>query len=205
MPIFGRRNNPPVYSDYRAYKPLLREDFRNLCAYCLLHEGDELGGGYQHFQIDHFRPVKSFPLLSAAYGNLYYSCRWCNNAKSDTWPSDEQARSGYQFVDPCVEDFYKDHAAVDRTTGKLTSLTKAGHYTIREVRLNRAVFSTLRRRRIQVQQQIDAIAIRLSELKKERSPRHELIAALEENMLLLAERFINPKIPYEATDLLVEE
>lgn len=205
MPIFQRRSNPPALQDYRGYKPLLREDFRNLCAYCLLHEGDELGGGYQHFQIDHFRPIKSFPRLIAEYQNLYYSCRWCNNAKSDTWPTFKQTQKGYRFVDPCAEDFYRQHAIVDIETGKLRSLSEPGYYTLREIRLNRSIFVELRRRRFRAQEQINSISIRLSELKKQQSPPVELIAALEENMLHLTERYINPKVPYEAADLLTEE
>src|SRR5438128_1356396 len=114
MPIFCRRPDPPSYSNYRLYKPILREDFRNRCGYCLLHEGDEMGGGFQHFHIDHFRPRKTFPGLISTYANLYYACRWCNGAKSETWPSTEEQRLGFGFVDPCVEDLYTTHAKVDR-------------------------------------------------------------------------------------------
>ncbi len=206
MPTFQRRVNPPIYADYKEYKPLLREDFRHLCAYCLLHEGQEkLGGGFQNFQIDHFRPVKTFPALIAVYDNLYYACRWCNRAKWQTWPSEEQQASQYRFVDPCAEDLYKDHARLIASTGKLEPISRPGDYTIREIKLNRKIFNDLRRNRIVAQEEIQLTKIKLSRLKRDRAPQAELIAALEENISTLEERYINPKVPYEPADLLVEK
>ena len=94
-------NGEPILQITRtteAYKLLLREDFKYMCAYCLLHEGQEqLGGGFQYFQIDHFRPVKFFPALINVYDNLYYACHWCNQAKSDTWPSETAAGRSVQI------------------------------------------------------------------------------------------------------------
>jgi hypothetical protein len=204
MPIFQHRSNPPSYSDYRSYKPLLRQDFANLCAYCLLHEGDEGAGGFHAFQIDHFRPVEHFPQLEVVYDNLYYCCHWCNRAKWDTWPSAEEETKQFRFVDPCIEDFYKNHARLNASTGKLDPLSNPGDYTIREIRLNRGVFNKLRRKRIVAQEQIQQIKIRVSKLKSETRPKLELISALEHRIRLLDERYVNPKVPYEPPDLLVE-
>src|SRR2546429_155966 len=148
MPIFQRRIDPPIYADYRAYKQILRQDFKHRCAYCLLHEGDEYGAGFHNFQIDHFRPRFLFPQLEATYTNLYYACRWCNGAKSETWPSNEQANQSYRFVDPCLEDLYQDHARLDAATGKLLPKSNPGIFTVREIRLNRKMFTELRLRRI---------------------------------------------------------
>src|SRR5437879_2084972 len=117
MPIFHRRADPPQESNYRRYKQALREDFEYRCAYCLLHEGDPYGGGFRHFQIDHFRPRIKFPELTNTYSNLYYSCAWCNGAKSQKWPSDVEHTHGFVFVDPCVEDLYATHAKLDPSTG----------------------------------------------------------------------------------------
>jgi len=205
MPIFHRRPNPPIYADYRKYKPLLREDFKYLCAYCLLHEGQEqLGGGFQNFQIDHFRPVKLFPDLIRVYDNLCYACRWCNRAKWQTWPSEEQQASDHRFVDPCAEDLYKDHARLIADTGKLEPISPAGDYTIREINLNRKIFKDLRRNRIVAQEQIEQTKIKLARLKRDATPQAELIEALERRIETLEERYINPKVPYEMADLLVE-
>ncbi len=205
MPIFQRRPNPPIYTDYRAYKPLLREDFKHLCAYCLLHEGQEgLGGGYQSFQIDHFRPVKVFPDLIAVYNNLCYACRWCNRAKWQTWPSEEQEASQYRFVDPCAEDLYKEHARLIAETGKLEPTSRPGDYTIRQIKLNRKIFKELRRKRIAAQEEIQQIKIKIARLKRDAAPQPQLFAALEERIETLEDRYINPKVPYEPADLLVE-
>jgi hypothetical protein len=206
MPIFHRRPDPPIYADYKLYKQILREDFQHRCAYCLLHEGQEkLGGGFHSFQIDHFRPVKLFPYLVATYDNLYYACHWCNRAKWQTWPSEQQQAAQYRFVDPCAEDLYKDHARLIPSTGKLEPLTRPGDYSIREIRLNRKVFNDLRRDRIAAQEEIQQTRIKISRLKRVRAPQAELIAALETNIKALEERHINPKVPYEQADLLVQK
>jgi hypothetical protein len=169
-----------------------------------LHEGDEGAGGFHAFHIDHFRPAEHFPHLELVYTNLYYSCHWCNRAKWDTWPSAAEEARGFTFADPCVEDFYKAHARLDASTGELEPLTTAGNYTIREIRLNRRIFKKLRRKRIIAQEQIQQTRIRLNQLKAEAQPKRELIAALEHRIRLLDERYVNPKVPYEPPDLLVE-
>ena len=205
MPIFQRRSNPPSYASYRAYKPLLREDFKYMCAYCLLHEGQEqLGGGFQYFQIDHFRPVKLFPALINVYDNLYYACHWCNRAKSETWPSEQQQVDQYRFVDPCAEDLYKEHVRLIPDTGKLEPKSRAGDYTIREIQLNRKIFQHLRRKRVAAQEEIEQIKIKIARLKRDAAPQVELIDVLQQRIEDLEERYINPKVPYEKSDLLVE-
>ncbi len=172
-----------------------------MCAYCLLQEGAPITGGYQSFQIDHFRPVAKFPRLIRDYWNLYYCCHWCNNAKSDTWPNNDQAKRGYRFVDPCVDDFYGKHARLD-VSGRLEALTTAGDFTIREILLNRKIFRDLRSRRAAAQMTIERIKLRLRQLAAEKEPRAELIAALEDQLNTLSSS-INPKVPYEPDDLLV--
>jgi hypothetical protein len=168
MPIFKRRSHPPVYGNYKQYKPLLREEFNYRCAYCLLHEGQEgLGGGFHNFQIDHFRPVQTFPALVSVYANLYYACRWCNRAKWRTWPTEEQQASSFRFVDPCAEDLYKDHARLIATTGELKPTSPPGDYTIREIQLNRGIFKGLRRRRVIAQEEIQQTRIKIDRLKRD--------------------------------------
>jgi hypothetical protein len=205
MGIFRRRPDPPAYSDYRRYKPLLREDFEHRCAYCLLHEGGEIGGGFQNFHIDHFRPRSKFGDLISIYSNLYYACRWCNGAKSETWPSTQEEQLGFGFVDPCVEDLYAKHARLDPSTGRLEPTSKPGKYTIREIQLNRRKFNELRKSRIEAEEIIQSTQARISRLERERNPKTELISVLKEKVALLAEKYINPKVPYELDDLLVEK
>ncbi len=205
MPIFRRRADPPPESNYRQYKQLLREDFDCRCAYCLLHEGDTYGGGFHNFQIDHFRPRTKFRELINTYSNLYYSCRWCNRAKDETWPSDEEQQRGFAFVDPCVEDLYTTHSKLNPNTGKLTARSKPGEYTIREIRLNRRMFKKLRKERIEAQEIIQSTQTRISRLEAQRHPKLELISSLKDKVTQLTEKYINPKVPYEATDLLVDK
>lgn len=203
--IFKRQPNPPNYADYRLYKPLLRIDFEHRCAYCILHEGDESAGGFHSFHIDHFQPRSIFPTLLTTYSNLCYACRWCNNAKSDTWPTETEQQGGYGFVDPCKEDLYRKHSRLDATSGQLVGTTKPGEYTIREIRLNREMFKKLRRLRIEAHAKMEQTRRRIARLEQEQDPKHELIAELKEKIVLLSEKYINPKIPYEPEGLLVSD
>jgi hypothetical protein len=172
----------------------------------LLHEGQEgLGGGFHNFQIDHFRPRKLFPELINEYDNLCYACHFCNRAKWETWPSNEQLARGYRFVDPCAEDLYKEHARLIVDSGELEPTSPAGDYTIKEIRLNRQVFKDLRLKRIAAQEDIEQINIKIARLKREAAPQLELIEALQKRIETLQERYINPKVPYEPADLLVQE
>ena len=205
MPIFHRRPDPPAETNYQRYKQALREDFKYRCAYCILHEGDLFGGGFHNFQIDHFKPRDTFPALVNEYSNLYYACRWCNRAKDDTWPSDEEQRGGFVFVDPCVEDLYTTHAQLDPTTGKLDPRTNAGDFTITEIRLNRRMFNQLRKKRVEAQDEIETTRARILRLETEQQPPAGTIASLKEKIAQLDEKYINPKVPYERIDLLVDD
>src|SRR5262249_39905090 len=203
MPIFQRRSDPPQKSNYRDYKPILREDFQYRCAYCLLHEGDPYGGGLRHFQIDHFRPRVKFPLLLTTYSNLYYCCAWCNRNKGQKWPTDDQQQRGFSFVDPCAEDLYETHAKLE-SDGGLTSHSSAGDYTIREIRLNSRMLKRLRRNRIEAQERVQTTQARISQLEAEQEPQAELISELKDKIVQLTEKYINPKVPYEQPDSLVD-
>ncbi len=61
--IFHRSRPPRNYSDYTLFRPLLRQDFRYRCAYCLRHE--YFLGGEAGCCIDHYRPVNG-PYARAA-------------------------------------------------------------------------------------------------------------------------------------------
>ena|SRR6185436_12614401 len=104
MAIFSRRIPPPEPQDhYSKYRPLVREDFTECCAYCLLHE--LLAGGENNFQLDHFRPksLAIFANFVEDFYNLYYACSVCNRYKSNSWPRPELEALGYGFVDFCAE------------------------------------------------------------------------------------------------------
>ena len=116
------------------------------------------------------------------YDNLYYACHWCNQAKSDTWPSEKQQVDQYRFVGPCVEDLYKEHARLIPETGKPEPKSRVGDYTIREIQLNREIFNRLRRKRVAAQEEIEQTKIKIARLKRDAAPQVELIEVLEKRI-----------------------
>lgn len=99
--------------NYSKHKPDLQEDFNYCCGYC----GSFDGFGYTktYFEIDHFVP-KNFLIESGSeiglskYSNLVYSCRFCNNSKTDYWPSQSETvyiRGEEGFIEPCHIDYEK--------------------------------------------------------------------------------------------------
>src|SRR5580698_9309861 len=133
MARFSRSLNLPLYSDYTRYRPWLRLDFRQRCAYC--EQTESYLRGDQFFEIDHYKP-KRFKELLADYQNLYYSCQTCNRYKSDTWPSDNQLSDGFRFSDPCGEDMYVEHFR-ETADGVLEAITNCGRFTGDHIRLYR--------------------------------------------------------------------
>lgn len=140
-PIFSCRSSAPISTrDYRRFRPYVREDFSECCAYCLLPE--ILAGGEANFELDHFRPQSIFSHLIHDFRNIYYSCHVCNNTKRDTWPSQQLRDAGYRFVDPCYDDFSTHFTASD---GQWQPISRAGEYSERHLRLNRGHLVKLRR------------------------------------------------------------
>lgn len=85
-----RRTCKKTFSNYRDYKPYLREDFKRKCGYA--NCCDFWFGGSRTFHIDHFKPKSKFPELEADYSNLVYCCSYVNILKTD----DEEG-----YLDPC--------------------------------------------------------------------------------------------------------
>jgi hypothetical protein len=145
---FQRSPDVPHFNSYRNYREYLRRDFRFRCAYCLTHERFFQGG--DSGEIDHFRPLhppqetgRDFSHLRNDYSNLYWSCSVCNNFKGNKWPTDPEYEQGDRFCDPCEED-HEDHWQM-QADGTVFPVTKAGQYTIRALRLNRATLVQHRR------------------------------------------------------------
>lgn len=118
---------------YRNFRPHVRKDFRESCAYCLLHE--DHAAGVENFELDHFRPRKYFRNQVDDFYNLYYSCHPCNHVKHQHWPSAELEVRGIGFVDLCKENF-EDHFR-ELPDGRWEPLTPSADYTIKVIRLNR--------------------------------------------------------------------
>lgn len=78
--VAGRKHGPRGYAHYEGYRDWLRDEFLYRCAYCLMRESwlrGRLG-----FQIDHCIPQSQYPVGRLDYGNLVYTCPWCNQAKA---------------------------------------------------------------------------------------------------------------------------
>ena len=139
--IVVRGEDPGPFSRHREYVTYLQVVFNNRCAYCLTPEFRL--GGLEAMEVDHFRPESRYQDLRLAWTNLYYSCRICNNRKSDH-PRANEEEQGRQFVDICKED-PDDHflLALDFATGDycfVTHLTETARYTIYRLHFNRRPF-----------------------------------------------------------------
>ena len=141
MSVFSRRKTAPPPTHLSRYRPFVRDDFSECCAYCLLHE--LLAAGAGNFELDHFRPRSLFPDLANDYFNLYHSCHVCNLYKGAAWPSTELAKKGYGFLDFCRESF-SDHFR-ERADGSWEPLTPLAEYTEARLRLNRPHLLEIRR------------------------------------------------------------
>jgi hypothetical protein len=181
--IFQRSIPTKTYADYTLYRPLLRRDFQYRCAYCLRHE--YFLGGEAGCCIDHRQPVKgpyARPDLIAAYSNLYWCCRECNENKGDTWPSAELTERGFRLLDSCrPEDDCDLHLHV-RQDGSMEILTNAGRYTHDTLRLWRANLVHYRAEMLRCQEEVHQIRVLLAQ-KTVKEDQRELLTALLTELL----------------------
>lgn len=131
---------PTVRGDYGAFRPFVRADFEQRCAFCLFHE--LFAGGERNFELDHFRPLWKFRHLRRDFLNLYWTCHPCNKQKLDTWPPDELLNRGIGFVDLCSDDF-DDHFQ-EGADGRWIPRTPSAEYTLERLDLNNAHLVRLR-------------------------------------------------------------
>ncbi len=126
-----RRPITTIVNKYGDHRDDLRIDYKKRCGYC----NDFDSFRFTYFEIDHFIPQKKEkkPFLSVKtntdYSNLVYSCKACNNAKSNKWPTNDENvpnRNDEGFIDPCDDD-YNNHFG--RTiTGRISYKTKLGEW-----------------------------------------------------------------------------
>lgn len=103
-----RRPGRTVCKHYTSYIETLREDFNERCGYC--DDSDRLR--IRSYTIDHFVPRNpkdfSHNIESNFYYNLVYSCRYCNSAKTNKWPT-KDAKIHHNdkegFIDPIEIDY----------------------------------------------------------------------------------------------------
>ena len=116
-----RRHGPDGYTDYRRFRPWLRDEFWFRCVLCLHRERWPTTS---EFEVDHLIPVSERPDLECCYGNLLYVCRRCNNLKTDC-----------RIPDPCVVAY--GNCLRVHTDGSIEALNRDGHMLIRILRLDR--------------------------------------------------------------------
>lgn len=135
-----RRPITRVVNSYSDHKADLRIDFSERCGYCNSLDTWKL----TYFEIDHFIPQKRNKVQfltiksNTDYSNLVYSCRSCNNAKSNKWPTGDQNipnRNDEGFVDPCDNTF---NAHFERTAnGQINYSTNLGKWMHKALNFNK--------------------------------------------------------------------
>ena len=144
MAIKVRTENPRQYKSYKTYKRFLRKDFDHSCVYCDVWESEL--GGKKSFHVDHYRPKEKpqFKHLIADYSNLLYSCRDCNEFKSDYWPNIFDWLMGRFFLDPTK---YDVDLHINKADHKWSGSTKTGIFNIDELHLAETPRTVLREER----------------------------------------------------------
>ena len=97
---------------WREFRQTLGSRSKNICWYCERQCYVNAESGDRSPTVDHFRPLRRFPVLAYDWSNWIFSCRRCNvENKEDRWPE-----TGY--VDPCAAvvaerpEHYLDYDAV---------------------------------------------------------------------------------------------
>lgn len=129
-----RRHGPIGYTDYRRYKPWLRDEFTFRCVFCLRREA--WLDGHNSFSVEHLKPRKLAPELDCVYGNLLYACLRCNSFKQSQWP----------VLDPCRNAYAAHFHVYD--DGTIEGLSRDGKRVIRFLRLDHPDMTEARRRKI---------------------------------------------------------
>ncbi len=140
MKFTRTRPAPTISGGYKSYRPYVRSDFKQMCAYCLIEE--LFAAGEDNFELDHFFPASKFPLRKEDFYNLYYACHPCNHIKHAKWPDSRLVAKGVGFVDLCRDDF-EDHFR-ELPNGLWEGLTESARYTIDALRLNRRHLAEIR-------------------------------------------------------------
>ena len=129
----SRRHGPQGYTDARAYKPWLRDEFAFRCVYCLSRERWR-PDGQEDFAVDHITSSSVDHSRSHDYDNLCYVCCSCNRNRQDS-----------------VLPFHLDRDSVAQhieiaPDGTAEPLSTEGRFLIRVCHLNRPLLVEFRRR-----------------------------------------------------------
>ena len=133
-----RRNITTNVSSHREHRNDLKRDYQDRCGYC----NDLDKWRIIWFEIDHFIPQKrnkkQFLTIktSTDYSNLVYSCRSCNNAKRNKWPSNDETIpivNNEGFIDPCNDDYNNQFDRLD--SGRIMPRTDLGDWMYKALKL----------------------------------------------------------------------
>lgn len=129
----NRKKVPNTVSKYSEHMTSLKEDFNSRCGYC--NDLDKFR--LQYFEIDHFVPKVFLNKISITeYSNLVYSCRSCNNSKSNKWPTkNELVHNNYDtgWIDPCDAEY--DIHFQRSEVGEIIPITNLGNWMFKELKL----------------------------------------------------------------------
>jgi hypothetical protein len=96
------RRHSPRPGAFGVYRPCLRWDFGFTCAFCLNHESDFIEHGAKgtwQMWVEHFVLQTDDTSRIDDYTNCYWSCGYCNDARSRTPNVDAKGR---RLLDPCA-------------------------------------------------------------------------------------------------------
>lgn len=151
-----RIHTPPVYQNYRQYKPELREEFSGQCVYCRALDRVK---GQESFGVDHYRPKSLFPHLANEYLNLFYACNRCNSWKGRFWPSPGQRKNQIFVPNPCEHVMFQH---LRYSNGAVMGSSTAGGFTIDLLDLNDPAAVEWRH---SFSRALDLISVRIAEAK----------------------------------------
>jgi len=130
-----RRNITRVVTSYNDHKADLRIDFNEHCGYCDCWDKFKT----TYYEIDHFVPKSILTKkLKTDYSNLVYSCKSCNNAKSNQWPTNDQNicnQNNQGFIDPCQSDYALQFERSDN--GEIRWATELGKWMFIALKLHK--------------------------------------------------------------------
>ena len=132
-----RKHCPKGYTDYKSFKPWLRDEFQFRCIFCLCRER-WFPDGDSSFSVEHFHPKTAYPHLACEYSNLLLACCACNSAKRDCLIP----------IDPCTEAI-GEHLEVN-FDGEVKAKSTMGQLVIDVCLLNRELLLDYRKRKIAI-------------------------------------------------------
>jgi len=135
-----RRTITSEVKDYTDHRKDLQLDFSKRCGYC----NDIHTWRFASYEIDHFIPRKrnKKPFLTIKtetdYSNLVYSCKSCNNSKSNKWPTNDENishKNNEGFIDPCDDDYKEQFTRLPN--GQIRPSTVLGEWIYKELKLHK--------------------------------------------------------------------